>query len=213
MPGPRKAAVLPWVDSRPPTVSLQRNIVSDGIAPQRIEIPLRTDRCRLPVCRMIASPGYSAALPEALFDPLTFLSHSCLSATTLRRAGHRHPSASVCRCAPEASFSGNFSQNRNSVSLIIAVTRRRLIRVRLAARKGDAKPLFRRFSRVFLDMNTYDVYFYLGGRTQILKVEASTTLEAKAIAETRLGITEKGFDPDRRVFAVSERKSPKPHQQ
>ncbi len=62
-------------------------------------------------------------------------------------------------------------------------------------------------------MNTYDVYFYLGGRIQILKVEASTTLEAKAIAETRLGIADKGFDPDRRVFAVSQRKSPEPHRQ
>ncbi|HYE34261.1 hypothetical protein [Methylocaldum sp.] len=54
-------------------------------------------------------------------------------------------------------------------------------------------------------MNTYDVYFYLDGRTEIIKVEAATSIEAKAIAETHLGITERGFDQDRHVFAVSER--------
>ncbi|BBA35487.1 hypothetical protein sS8_3550 [Methylocaldum marinum] len=57
-------------------------------------------------------------------------------------------------------------------------------------------------------MNTYDVYLYLDGRTQIIKIRASSSLEAKAIAEARLGIAEHGFDQDRRVFAVSERQDP-----
>jgi hypothetical protein len=61
------------------------------------------------------------------------------------------------------------------------------------------------FIQAFLIMNTYDVYLYLDGRTQIIKIRASSGLEAKAIAETRLGIAERGFDQDRRVFAVSER--------
>jgi len=56
-------------------------------------------------------------------------------------------------------------------------------------------------------MNTYDVYLYLDGRTEILKIEAATSLEAKAIAEIHVGIAESGFDQDRHVFAVSERKN------
>jgi len=57
-------------------------------------------------------------------------------------------------------------------------------------------------------MKTYDVYLYFDGRTEIIKVDAATSLEAKAIAESHAGIAEKGFDQDRHVFAVSERKNP-----
>lgn len=56
-------------------------------------------------------------------------------------------------------------------------------------------------------MNTYDVYLYLDGRTEVIKIKAPTSLEAKAIAETQLGIAERGFDQNRHVFAVSEREN------
>jgi hypothetical protein len=59
-------------------------------------------------------------------------------------------------------------------------------------------------------MNTYDVYLYLDGRTEIIKVDAANSLEAKAIAEIHIGIAERGFDQDKHVFAVSERSNRDP---
>lgn len=118
-------------------------------------------------------------------------------------------------CVPQRAsvFLGNFSQHQISIFSTVSIGGQRsvrflfsgVIRGKILEKKKRLQVLFPGFIRFFRIMNIYDVYLYRDGCTEIIKVEAATSLEAKAIAESRLGIAESGFDQDRHVFAVSER--------